>query len=317
MAPVTGQDAVPDLTCDEVREMAGAFVLGALGPTEDAAVRAHLATCADPHEEIAELGGVLPALGASVPIVEPPAGLKARIRAAAEADLAARGDGITATTRSSSVPVVEPPFTSVVAPPPASTVAPTPAPAVVPPAGSPGPIAFPSAAERESRQAAGRGRTSTRTWILRAVAVLAIVALGGWSILLQVQLSGANAYQQSVDAVLDVAEQPGSIAAILTPDGGTGAGLAAISASGAVTIAMQELAPTTGNTVYTAWAIGSDGKPVPLGSFKVGNNGTASFQADGVPTTDGILLALTRELGPGAQTPTMPIISKGVATAAG
>ena len=78
------------LTCDEVRELAGSFVLGALDADEEAAVREHLATCPEAHEEIAELGGVLPALAESVPVVEPPAGLKGRIMAAAAADLEER-----------------------------------------------------------------------------------------------------------------------------------------------------------------------------------------------------------------------------------
>ena len=78
------------LTCDEVRELAGAFVLGALEPADDAAVRAHLATCPEAHEEIAELGGVLPVLGESVPLVEPPDGLRARIMAAAADACASR-----------------------------------------------------------------------------------------------------------------------------------------------------------------------------------------------------------------------------------
>jgi anti-sigma factor RsiW len=43
-----------ELTCDDVREMAGSFVLGALVPDEEAEVRAHLASCADAHVEIAE-----------------------------------------------------------------------------------------------------------------------------------------------------------------------------------------------------------------------------------------------------------------------
>ena len=72
-----------DLTCDDVRELAGAYMLGALPEAESAAVRAHLATCSDPHEEMAELGSVLTVLDASVPVVEPPASLKGRILAAA------------------------------------------------------------------------------------------------------------------------------------------------------------------------------------------------------------------------------------------
>ena len=83
-------DDVRELTCDEVREMAGAFVLGALTPADDAAVRAHLASCDDAHAEIDELGGVLPALAESVPVVEPPDRLKARIMTAAAAMRAMR-----------------------------------------------------------------------------------------------------------------------------------------------------------------------------------------------------------------------------------
>ena len=49
----------PDLSCDDVRELAASFVLGALDADEADAVRAHLASCADPHAEMAELGSVL------------------------------------------------------------------------------------------------------------------------------------------------------------------------------------------------------------------------------------------------------------------
>ena len=278
------------LTCDEVRELAAAFVLGALDPAEDAAVREHLSGCPEAHEEMAELGGVLPALAVSVPVVEPSSGLKARIMAAAAADLAARGGEGRATT------------TGVV---PA-------APAVPPAAPVSAPAAFPGPAEREARR-----KTSAASWVLRIAAVVAIVALGVSNVFLRTQLDSAQAYEQSVAAVIDVAAQPGSLTAVLTADGGTGSGLAAVSASGEVTIAMQDLAPTSGNQVYEAWVIGGDGVPVALGDFTVGSAGTATFEGTGLPTTSGIVLALTLEPGPGATTPTMPIISKGVATAAG
>jgi anti-sigma-K factor RskA len=111
-----------------------------------------------------------------------------------------------------------------------------------------------------------------------------------------------------------VSAKPGSLTAVLTADGGTGTGLAAIDSSGAVTMAMQDLAPTSGNQVYEAWAIGGDGVPVPIGSFQVGNTGTGSMTASGVPASNGSILALTLEAGPGATTPTLPIISKGIAT---
>lgn len=280
---MSGSDAMPNLTCDEVREMAGAFVLGALEPIEDAAVRTHLASCDDAHREIAELGAVLPVLAEGVPIVEPPVALKTRLMAAAAADLEQRNHGALAA---------------------AEPTAAGPAPA---------PIAFPVASKRELR----RTRASAGAWALRIAAVLAIVALGGWNLLLQGQLNAADSYERSVAAVLVVAAQPGSLTAVLTADGGTGSGLAAVDAAGNMTMAMHDLAPTSGTSVYEAWVIGGDGIPIPLGSFAVGATGTASFAANGLPTAPRIVLALTKEPGPGATTPTLPIISKGAATAAG
>lgn len=274
------------LTCDEIRDLAAAFVLDALDADEARAVRAHLETCADPHAEMAELASVVPVLGASVPMVEPPSGLKGRIMAAAAADLEARGGA------ASVVPVAPAP------------IVPAPvAPAPVTPAPTPIPI--------DSRRSSG-------TWAWRIAAVLAIALLGGWNLLLQGQLSAAQTYEQNVAAVLEAAGQPGSLTAVLTADGAGGpAGLAAVSATGEVTLAMQELAPTSGTQVYEAWVIGGDGVPAPLGSFTVGPSGTASFEAEGIPTEPGIVLALTLEPGPGATTPTLPIVSLGTATAAG
>jgi anti-sigma-K factor RskA len=280
---MTGPGPIQDMTCDEIRDVAGAFVLGALSPAEADAVRAHLDSCDDAHAEIRELGGVLPVLNESVPFVEPAAGLKSRIMAAAAADLAAR-EGDESTTAGS----------------------------MTRGAAAPEPTPFPTTSEREAR------RTSAGTWVLRIAAVLAIVLLGGWNLLLQGQLDAAKTYEQSVAAVLDVAAQPGSTTAILTTAGGSGgSGLAAISSSGQVTMAMQDLAPTKGSTVYTAWVIASDGVPVPLGDFTVGSGGTGSLEASGAPSTPGVVLALTLEPQSGATTPTLPIISKGVATGAG
>ena len=52
------------------------------------------------------------------------------------------------------------------------------------------PIAFPSAPEREAR---ARARTGRIGWAMRIAAVVAIVALGGWNLLLQNELNGASA----------------------------------------------------------------------------------------------------------------------------
>jgi anti-sigma-K factor RskA len=78
---------------------------------------------------------------------------------------------------------------------------------------------------------------------------------------------------------------------------------------------MRDLTPTTGDQVYETWVIGADGKPVALGGFKVGDTGIAYFEGTGVPATPGIVLALTKEPGPGATAPSSAPVSLGTATA--
>ncbi len=294
---MSGPDAMRNLTCDEVRELAGAYVLGALDAAEAGAVRAHLVGHEDAHPEIAELGSVIPALSEIVPIVEPPAGLRDRIMAAAAADLAARGGA----TEANAAPTASTtPATPVAAPVVSAAMEPS------------APVAFPTAEERAER----RARTSTSTWLLRIAAVLVIGALGSWNLLLQNQLGDAQAYERNVAAVLDAAAEPGSLTAVLA-SAGTGSGLASVQEDGDLAIAMRDLAPTTGNSVYEAWVIGAEGVPVPVGNFRVGDTGIGFLEAGGLPAAEGITLALTLEPGPGATTPTMPIISAGVAGAPG
>jgi anti-sigma factor RsiW len=78
------------MTCDQARDLAPAYVLGALDTAEERAVHEHLASCPEAHEEFPELGGVVPVLAEAVELVEPPAALRDRIMAAAAADLEAR-----------------------------------------------------------------------------------------------------------------------------------------------------------------------------------------------------------------------------------
>lgn len=298
---MSGPFVVRELTCDEVRDMAGAFVLGALEAADAASVRAHLATCREAHEEIAELGSVVPAFVEIVPLVEPPADLKARIMAAAAADAAA------ATQRGRAA---RPAHSAVPAGVRLDGAGATDAPATVSPAAAP--VSFPT-----SRLGPRRVPTTTGTWALRIAAVLAISTLGGWNLVLQNQLNEAQQGDRNLAAILDAAARPGSLTAVLAGDGGAGSGLAAVDAAGHLTIAMRDLPPTTGSAVYEAWVIGGDGIPVPLGSFQVGPTGVAYFESSGLPSAEGIVLALTLEPGPGATSPTLPIIAKGVATAPG
>lgn len=275
-----------DLPCDDVRELAGAYVLGALEPADEAAVRAHLASCPDAHAEIAEVGSVLPVFDESVPQVAPPAALKTRLMAAAAADLEARGATPAAPARTT----------------PEAPAAPL---ATV--------FAFPGDGASIRRVSRPSG---TRTWAMRIAAVLVIGILGGWNVLLQGQLEQSRSYEANVAAVLDLAGKDGSLTAILKAKDGEGpAGLAAVGADGTMAVAMHDLDPTKGDEVYEAWMIGSDGVPIALGGFKVGETGIAYFRGSGVPAEPGVILALTREPRAGATVPSSDPVSLGTTTA--
>jgi anti-sigma factor RsiW len=273
---------------DQVRDLAAGYVLGALDPSEEAAVREHLATCPEPHTEFEELGGVVPYLlePADLELVEPPASLRDRIMAAAAADLEARAQGA--------------------APPPATAERTTP---------------FPSADERAARAERTRARTGPLEWAMRIAAVLAVVALGAWNFQLQgrvsdlqQQVAAARQYQTAVAAVLEVSFESGSQTAVLKPQEADGPrGIAAVAPNGSIQFAVQDLAPTTGTQVYETWAIVGDQAPIPLGSFTVGPSGTASFTSGPGPAVPGVVVALSREPQAGATTPT-EVVSVGAAT---
>ena len=72
------------MTHEEVRDRAEAFVLGALPADEHDALLAHLRACAECTAYVRALEPVIDALAASVPQIEPPAGLRERLRRAIE-----------------------------------------------------------------------------------------------------------------------------------------------------------------------------------------------------------------------------------------
>ncbi len=280
------------MTCDDVRDLAPAFALGALEPGRAQAVRDHLATCAEPHPEITAFAEVVPVLAESIKQVEPPAALRERIMAAAAADLAAE-----APAPATSVPAVA--ATAV-----ASTAAPAPTPAM-----SGAPISIDAArAERTARR-------PILTWVAGIAAVVAIVALGAWNISLRSDLDASRSYQAHVDAVLTEAAQPGSTSVVLTsPDDPTRGGLAVVGKAGTMSVVVRGLAPTTGDSVYEAWVIAPKRAPAPIGSFTVGEDGTGYMNGGPIPSISGpMTIALTHEPAPGATTPTLPIVSSGSA----
>jgi anti-sigma-K factor RskA len=258
------------MTHDEAVALAPAYVLGALETADIAAVREHLATCLESHAEFERLGGVVPYL-----------------------------------LESPELELVEPPASlrdRVMAAATADLATREGAPS--------GPIAFPSAAERESR---GRTRSDRIGWAMRIAAVVAIVVLGGWNLLLQDQLRSERRFDQAVAAVISAAAQPGSQTVILAPAKDSRAtGIAAVRPDGSVVLAMRDLPPTSGSQVYETWMIAPDAAPVPVGGFTVDANGTVSFTTRAANAPPGATIAVTREPKAGNLAPEGPIVSAGV-----
>lgn len=273
------EELIAGLHCADVRELAAGFVLGALEPADADAVRAHLAACPEPHPEMAELGSVVPALLASVETVELPPSLKDRILAAAAADTQRERMPGTADAQHERMPM----------------------------------------AAADTQRGGGGGLLANLfrrpVWAgVAMAAVVAAVALGAWNLALRSEL---DAYRNGVTAVLDAAATGDAQLAVLgAPDNPEGAsGLAAFGGDGSIALVMRDLQPTAGAEVYEAWLIVDTGNPIPLGSFTVGQTGTGTFTTNHVPFV-GATLALTREPGPGATTPTLPIIAAGAARSA-
>ena len=267
----------PRMTHEEALELAGLYVLDALEPAEEAAVREHLASCPLSHAEFEALGGVVPALVeaelARLELVEPSARLRDRIMAAAAADRA-------------------------------------PAAAVEPPT----PVAFPSAAERTAR--AERRRTSAFDWALRIAAVLAIVVSGAYALNVRGRLETARAFDQAVAAVVAAGSQPGAKTVVLAAQKDQhGAGIGAVGADGSVVLALRDLAATTGRQSYTAWVIVGKTAPLNVGDFLVDSSGVGSFTTKPADTPEGAVIAITLEPNPGNAAPGGPVVVAGQAAA--
>lgn len=265
---------VAGIRCSELSDLAPAFVLGALAPSEMATVRAHLAECPEAHAEFEELGSVLPALLASVDQVEPSEALLGRILDAARADGTRAATPATAPTRD-----------------------------------------IRTAPSLLDRLGLGSSRSRPAWAALGIAAVLAVVVLGSLDLQLQASNQELAAYQRGVAAVIDAASRPGAQLAVLAASSPSSpaAGIAAVRPDGTVAIAMRGLAPTSGSQVYEAWLVAGNAAPVPIGGFQVGVSGSGTLLATNATPAPGEVVALTLEPGPGATSPTLPLIASGAA----
>ena len=286
------------LTCDEVRELAGQYVLDGLDASVSAAIREHLAIHPDGHPEFVELAGPALALAYLTDPVSPPPDLKRRVLATAAAT---KQD---ATARSGSA------------------------------LGAPGSAAANSTgleprgrqpAERQGWRAAIKVRRVTvARWAFATAAIVSIVALVFANAALQRDVSSATQFSDQLHRAVALAAAPGSRLAVIGTAVGAGGsagsavptgpnGLAVIPQSGPGVLVMQGLGATDGSQVYEAWAIIGTEAPVPIGSFGVGGNGFGWLTELTVPAGGSVVVALTREPGPGATKPTLPIVASGTA----
>ena len=156
-------------------------------------------------------------------------------------------------------------------------------------------VARPADASLVSLDRERERRRSRYAWMLAAAAVVIAVALGGWNIALQRQLTTAEAYRTGVDQALDLAAQPGSVTALLAAEDGSASGFGVVGADGTVQLAVRGLPATAGPQVYTAWSIEGDTAPVRMGDFTVGSDGVAVTTAKAPNAEAGALIALTLE----------------------
>ena len=277
------------IACDRVRDLAPGFVLGALDPAEMAAVRDHLSTCAKPHPELREMGGILPYLGGSLDPVEPPKHLRAAVMAAALEELRARS-----AEKAAPAEVVPAAYERKAAP----------VLTVLEPARSARVVSLSRARTVRSRRAV--------TWLTRVAAVAAIVSLAGYAVVVQGDLNSAHKSKDDTATIVGAAGQPGARAAVLVPAaGGKGAGEAVLLPSGHVFLYLSGLEPTKGDQVYMVWSSADGGPVIKDGWITVDEQGANSLQIDDVPAADSLWLMVCLEPNHSVNMPTGPVIATG------
>lgn len=226
-------------------QQAVGWALHALEPDEEMAVLLHLPHCAACRTAVAEAEEVLATLGGVVPSVEPPPALRERLLSAA------------ASTEQR----------------PAMLQARVPAPAPVP--------VRPGDGRRHRLDAEDRsGRRSRRSWlssssgrrlVAASLAVVAVVAVGGLAVRatqLEQQRDAESAQAQGLSELIAQLDEPGSRHALLAAaDNSTVA--AVLLADGERQVYTLGLAANARDRIYVLWGIGSDARPVPLGTFDV------------------------------------------------
>lgn len=153
----------------------------------------------------------------------------------------------------------------------------------------------------------GSGRVR---WAAFALVAALMLGIGGAALLLgRIGDTGAYAAQEAAAAAL--AAQPGSRSLDLVPAATGGpSGTAVVGADGHGIVLLHGLPATTGRQVFEVWLIASDsGAPAPAGPLNTTADGRGWLET--LAGRGGLTVAITREPGPGATTPTLPILASG------
>ncbi len=147
-------------------------------------------------------------------------------------------------------------------------------------------------------------------WAAFALVAVVILGIGAGGLLLS-RISDTRAYTAHEEAASALAAKPGSRSVDLVPAAGGGpSGSAVIAADGQGIVLVQGLPATTGRQVFEVWLIAAGGgAPEPAGSLSTTADGRGWLE-----TSAGrgeLTVAITLEPGPGATTPTLPILTSG------
>ncbi len=256
------------MTCTEIEELSGAYVLDAVTPEEREAVEAHIAQCPDCVKLIGEMQATLDLLPLSVSQVAPPPQLKGRILAAVQASATASSQTTPHAGRST------PPLR-----------------------------ALPPLIQQRQATPPAQRRSTPRRWVtplLAAAAVLFLLLSGGlatWNVSLQHDVSTlkANAINTTTYAIKGTQSAPG-----VTGDAkylsGKGVDVTVMTVHG--------LPKLEGQQVYQGWKL--QGKQtISVGLLNVQQDGTTATLniAGNVKGNDAIAVSI--ESGPTA-TPDAP-----------
>ena len=142
--------------------------------------------------------------------------------------------------------------------------------------------------------------------------MLAILALSGWNLMLQQNLSTAHLYQDHVTQVLAAGTQPGWRVAVMSTPGGPH-GLAALPPSGTGQLVISGLPPTPAGHVYEVWVIADGGTPTPAGWFTADSSGIGYLDTVRGGAPGHLVVGITLEASADPATPTLPMLTSGSA----